>query len=190
MVSLGPGVTRVRRLRVNRCRPLISATWTDKSEPGRATNAQHQCTPPHCSAAPVREPVQQQASARFNRAYSSQYFVPTAVQVPFRPRQRGDRPYQRPRQPLSTVQRASAQQKAPSTKVNSAIPPEEQKKTKTRTGWRCFPVGRGWVARYGGEPLAPRGARDEIVQVNKILPPWQPIGLDRVSRPFPPNRGA
>ena len=30
-----------------------------KSDQGVATNAQHQCTPSHCSAAPVRKPVQQ-----------------------------------------------------------------------------------------------------------------------------------
>ena len=144
---------------------------------------QHQCVN-QCSSKPARASTVPTAAStlslpqcRCPSGHASAEIDPTSVQG----------------NPLSTVQRASAQEEAPSSKVHSAIPPGEQKRpepSETKTGWRCFPVGRGWVARHGGEPLAPRGARDEIVQVNKILPPWQPIGLDRVSRPFPPNRGA
>ena len=163
---------RVRCMRAKRCRPLICDTCADKSEPGngdKGTAPVHafplQCsTSAYPSAAVSRctqfqcpnqsrtspclseelllaKPAWRATVLTSKAAFRAQYIAPVRSRLP-----------QRPRYMHVDYRRA------------------KKTKTKKQVGGVSL-SGRGSVARLSGEPLAPSGARDELVQVKKILPP-------------------
>ena len=174
-MSRVPGVTRVHRQRVKHCSSLIAATWANESEPEDDDNCTvRECRFPRCSAAPLRSPEQQQASTRVYSALDSSDQVPTAAQTPPQPSQRGDRPLKRPRQPFDDI---TLRQSAENDRIYPRYNPQaaqHEEKTKVNQVGGASSVGRGSITRNGGEPLAPRGARDEKIFAGekKILPPW------------------